>query len=163
MEWVQHAIKHPETKLRKEGVSWTVPKLEIGMLRGDNFSCGLSFPQEGLDRAMGPHGPGLRAIWAPFTGRPMGPKGPINFYWLAYQNANLGANTYFYAFFTRLSGFYQVIYHAFIGLIYKVSNCSWDANDFRLYAVHPTNLGLSLFGGNTIPEPKEISTRFIFP
>jgi hypothetical protein len=28
-------------------------------------------------------GPGLRAIWPPFAGRPMGPKGPINFYWLA--------------------------------------------------------------------------------
>jgi hypothetical protein len=36
-----------------------------------------------VDRAMGPHGPGLRAIWAPICRASMGPKGPINFYWLA--------------------------------------------------------------------------------
>jgi hypothetical protein len=34
---------------------------------------------------------------------------------------------YFYVFLTRLSGLYQVIYQDFIGLIYKVSNCSYNS------------------------------------
>jgi hypothetical protein len=77
-----------------------------------------------MGRVLGLYGP-------PFAGRPMGPKGPINFYWLAYQNVNTGAKhvllRVFNAFIRILSGFYQVIYQAFIGLIYKVFNCSCNS------------------------------------